>query len=155
LISSKIQKIAYVDLKEVYNDFKMTKELESSLTNVQAQRKRVLDSLGLRLQLFAKSIDNTPEKERTSKMQQLEAGKQEYFAQKQQFDQDDQNTVRKYNEEVWKQLNQYVKEYGKEHHYTYVLGGDGTGALMYGDDAVNITNEAKVYVNSRYKGGVK
>ena len=151
-MSNKIPKTGYVDLKEIYNDFKMTKELEGTLSNVQQQRKLVLDSMVLRINLTAKQIEKIPEKSRTVPIQGLDYKKQEYYMKKKQFDEDNENTLRQYNEQVWKQLNQYVKDYAKEHHYNYVFGADGTGTLMYGDDAQEITLEIKKYSNARYKG---
>jgi outer membrane protein len=154
-LNNKIPHMGYVDLKEIYNDFKMTKELDAVLSKVQQQRKMTLDSMELKLKFLIKKIESTPEKERKEITESLQLEKQEYFQRKQQFDTDDQNTVRQYNDQVWKQLNQYVKDFGKENHFTYLFGADGTGTLMYGGELQEVTPEVKRYVNEHYKGQSK
>jgi outer membrane protein len=55
-------------------------------------------------------------------------------------------------DELWKQINEYVQQFGKENHYKVILGANGTGSLMYSDKALDITPELTSYINSRYAG---
>jgi hypothetical protein len=42
-------KIGYVQINEVYNEFRLKKELEGKLSTVQIARKGILDSLGMKI----------------------------------------------------------------------------------------------------------
>jgi len=58
-----------------------------------------------------------------------------------------QNRSQKYQEEVWGVINRSVERYGKEHHYKFILGATGNGALMYADESEDITKEIIAYIN--------
>jgi len=145
-------KIGYVNIETVYNDFQMKKELESKFQNVQSMRKNILDSLKLQLGLLAKRIASPNDKEN---MQRFEMLRQEYLLKEETFMQDNQVTTEQYAAQIWKQLSQYVKQYGKDHSYTYVLGMETKGTVLYGNEAEDITNDVKQYINAQYQGGAK
>jgi len=152
ITSGKKTEIVYVELESVYNNFDMKKELETKLTNVQQMRKSILDSMKIKLNAFSMSIKSPKE---VKAIQDFQIRKQEYLAKKQNFDEDNQNTTQAYTAQIWKQINQYAKDYGKSHEYTVILGGDGEGTLMYADETKNITTEIIKYINERYKGEKK
>lgn len=51
---------------------------------------------------------------------------------------------------IWKRLNPYIAEYGKEKGYAYIYGANGTGNVLYADESEDITKELIEYVNKRY-----
>jgi len=51
---------------------------------------------------------------------------------------------------IWKRLNPYIAEYGKEKGYAYIYGANGTGNVLYADEGEDITDELIEYVNKRY-----
>lgn len=51
---------------------------------------------------------------------------------------------------IWKRLNPYIVEYGKEKGYAYIYGANGTGNVLYADESEDITEELIEYVNKRY-----
>lgn len=152
-------KVAYVNLNKVYNDFEMKKELEKKLTTVQDFRKKTLDSLELGLNIMSRTLQNFDQsgnkKGIEERMPEFQQRREEYFAKQKSFEEDNAAMTGQYTEQIWKQINQYVKDYGKEKGYTYVLGADGTGAVMYAEEKNEITEEVIGYINQRYKGGVK
>lgn len=48
---------------------------------------------------------------------------------------------------IWEELNQRIEEYGEMMGYTYILGANGDGSIMYGDNAEDITEELIIYLN--------
>lgn len=48
---------------------------------------------------------------------------------------------------IWDELNKRIEEYGKEMGYTYILGANGDGSIMYGDEAEDVTEELIKYIN--------
>lgn len=147
-----VPKLAYVELETLYNDFPMKKELEAKLTNVQQARKNILDSL--KIQLNAMSISIKSEKE-VDAIRNFQIKKQEYLAKQENFEHDNQATTQAYSAQIWKQINQYVKDYGKQNSYTLLVGTDGSGTLLYADEKKNITTEVSTYINERYSGEKK
>lgn len=152
LINNKVPKLAYVELEILYNDFPMKKELEAKLTNVRQLRKNILDSLKIQLNALSLSVKSDKD---ADGIRNFQIKKQEYLTKQQNFEQDNQATSQNYTSQIWKQINQYVKDYGKEHNYTFILGAEGIGTVMYSDEAKNITKELSGYINEKYKGEKK
>jgi len=151
ILLNKKDKIVYVEMETVYNDFSMKKELEAKLTNVQQLRKHILDSI--KIDANALSLAVTSEKD-IDGLRKFEAKKQEYLMKQQNFEEDNQSLTKKYDTQIWKQINQYLKDYGKEGDYEIVIGSVGNGSVMYAVDQLNITKDVLDYINSRYKGEV-
>lgn len=141
-------KIGYIDVNSVYDSFAFKKEIEAKLIHVKETRKNILDSMQLQLKVLANTLKPEVEKERML----FEAKRQEYFSKEKAFSEDNDALTREYSSQVMKQLNQYVQEYGSEHGYTYILGADGNGSLMFADKNKNITTEVLEYLNKKYKG---
>jgi outer membrane protein len=143
-------KTGYVDLVMVYNEFNMKKELDGKLQEVQEKRKNIMDSLALQLNILGQRAELSAEGD---SIRYIYAQQRNYYLMhQQQFEQDNGSTAQIYQEQIWKQINQYVTEYGKEHDYSYIFGGDGTGSVMYSENGNDLTEEMKVYVNTRYEG---
>ncbi len=145
-------KIAYVRLNKVYEGFDLTKEVEKKYDAVSAARQNILDSMELQLKSLGRKIETLKENERKGLIMEFEAKRNEYLGKKQQFTADNDKTVEQYNEQIWKQLNQYLEDFGKEAGYSFILGAEGSGSIMYGESGKDVTEEVKVYVNKKYKG---
>ena len=48
-----------------------------------------------------------------------------------------------------------IKEYGKQKGYTFILGANDGGSVLYGADNKDITKEVTEYLNNQYKSGKK
>lgn len=145
------QKVAYVDLNEVYNDFQLKKELESKLKNTQNQRKTILDSIRIQLNLLKAKVTSAPKPDEDF-IRQFEYKRQEYLLKEKQFSEENDNLSQQYTDQIMKQMNQYVEDYGKSKNYDWIQGAKGDGGLMYVNKKFNITKEVLEYINSRYKG---
>lgn len=145
---SRAPKVVYVELTQVYTDFELKKELEGKLDGIKLKRKQILDSLELDLTALSKRAETNDKKA----IALFEEKRIEYLQNEQNFSQDNEVMTQEYSGRIWKQLNQYIQDFGKENDYEYILGADGSGAVMYANGQNNITNEVKKYVNQRYKG---
>lgn len=45
-----------------------------------------------------------------------------------------------------------IKEYGKQKGYTFILGANDGGSVLYGTEKKDITKEVTEYLNNQYKG---
>lgn len=147
-------KTGWVDLNKVYKDFILKKELEKKLESTQQARKKITDSLELQLKVLLKQINMENAKDK-NKVEVFSLKKEEYLVKKQQFDEDNNTMAQQYDAQIYKQLNQYVQDFGKSKNYTYIYGADGSGNLMYADSENDISDEVLVFVNERYKGITK
>jgi len=51
---------------------------------------------------------------------------------------------------VLNQINSFITEYGKEHGYDVILGTTMSGSVLYGDDALDITEDVLQELNRTY-----
>lgn len=139
--------IVYIELQKVYEDFQMKKELQSELEKINSLKQNQIDSLRLELEMMSRSIKNKNEVNES-----FELKKRTYLLKEQQTKENLEIVSNEYNERIWKQLNQYISDYGKEKNLKFLLGASGSGTVMYADENANVTKEVSVYVNSKYSG---
>lgn len=138
------EKTAFVNTIELYQSFHVTKERAKMLEQMQNQEKQKLDSMSIDIKSLRESGSNNA--------QQLGA-MEAYFRQvQQQSQQKITSQSQAYEEEIWKQLNQYVIDYGNKYHYDYIFGATGNGSLMYSSEKQNITKKVLEYINGSYDG---
>lgn len=145
-------KTAFINTETIYEKFALKQKLEDELKATQSARNILLDSLRFELDLLALEVQK-PEKQADSALiRNFNALRDYYFQQQQQLQEDNDALAQQYTEQIWTQLNQYIKEYGSENDYEYIFGANGDGALMFANDAVNITDDVNNFVNERYQG---
>lgn len=147
-------KIAYVELGTVFSEFEMTKQYKTKLEATVLARKAVLDSLELGLKAKSRSI-NALGKATDNVIEDFTYNKEYYLEKAQQFEEDNQALKQKFDAEINKQLNQYLKDYGEKGGYKYIFGANGSGNLMYANEGDNVTPQVIIYINERYKGSAK
>lgn len=154
VLSSGKSGMAYARMDELYNSFEMKQLLEKKLKDTEEARKFVTDSLLLDLQAMESQLKNIPEKD-TLSLRMYSLHQQIFMQQKQEFDEDNVALAQKYTDQIWAQINQYTKDYGKENGYSFILGAAGDGVLMYADDSKDITEALKIYLKEKYHGQIK
>lgn len=146
-------KSAYVDLGKVYNEFTLKQDLETRLTDVTVLRQAQLDSLKLELTTLGRTYQNETDEGLKKELEtQYVTKRQEYLMKESSFNEETERLTTEYDEQIWKQINQYVRDYGAKHGYSYIYGAEGSGSLMYGSESENITEEVVSYVNTSFKG---
>lgn len=147
-------KVAFIKSVELYNEFELKKELEIKLATVKNQRKSILDSLMLQLKMASTQLEyNKGKEDKEIKLFQIQ--KQDYLYKEKQFDEDNQRLAEQYSQQIWKQINQYVSDFGKENNYSFIYGASGNGAIMFAQDKYDVTKELTAYINEKYKGEKK
>jgi outer membrane protein len=146
------QKIVFVNIETVYDEFVMKKELETKFETVTQLRQQILDSIKLELTILSKSLSP---KSDPDKIQEFKLKRQEFALKEQSFNESTEQTNEQYKNQIWKQLSQYIKQFGKKNKYTYMLGFENKSSILYGDEAEDVTKELSIYVNEMYKGGTK
>ena len=136
-------KIGYVEISKVYDEFTLTKKLNEDFTKMQTAKQGQMDTLKLRIERMEMDI------QQGNKSQLEEYGKMKsYYDELQdQVNKDNMIVQNKYLEQISGQLNSLVKEYGEKNHYDVILGANGDGNIMHGNEGLNITEEVIAYIN--------
>ncbi len=145
------KKTAFINLKQVFEEFEYKKEMEGKLKAVQQERQKIIDSLEFELRLFAKQLESE-RKPTNSDIVLFEAKRDDLSRKQQQFEEDNTALIEKYDKQIIGQLNQYVADFGQKEGYKYIFGNDGNGNIMYGSESENVTSQVIKFINNRYKG---
>jgi len=144
-------KTAYISIQGVFDGFEMKKEYEKKLTATKNSRQKLLDSLEMGLKILGKKIESENGKNKED-LNVFSVKRDDFLQKKKVLEEDNIMQTKKYDSEILTQLNQYVRDYGKENGYTYIFGNDGGGSLMYAKETKEITKEVTGYVNEKYRG---
>lgn len=127
----------FMDSFMVFEEFQMKKDYDKRLeTEIGAEQKE-LDAIGAEL-----SVTTDPAK--------IDALKKDFTVKKMAFDEKFSAISQQYTAEVYKRLNEYIKAFGKEQHYGFILGSNGQGNVMYVDQQQDVTKELIKYINKKY-----
>ena len=149
------QKIGFVNNSEVINKYQMKIDIENKFDNKDQNYKKKTDSIGLAYQLDAQQTQ-----ERLSKLtEQKQREGSQAFTQKwqvvqQQLQMEQQQMQQQFNKEidsVLKKVKEFVGDYGKANGYTFILGKNEAGSVMYGEEAQDLTQTIIDALNADYK----
>jgi outer membrane protein len=126
---------AFIVNQRVFSEFVGKRELEKKLDGLKTNNNKLVDSLSRLIQRSKTSAE----------AQTYQSGIEDIKLMEQQLSD-------KYTADIWKQINQWVNEYGKQNGYDYVFGAVGNGSLMYAKEANDITNEVVLFINKKYQG---
>lgn len=144
-------KTGYINIKEVYSGFEMKKEMEKMYLKTKSGRDKILDSMKFELNNLLKKVDAGNGKNATD-VKAFEKKREEFFQNKNYFEEENEKLSQQYDQQILTQLNQYVKEYGEQHHFTMLLGNDSNGLVMFGSEDLNYTKEVISFINEKYNG---
>jgi outer membrane protein len=142
------KRVMFIQNDLIFNEFKGKRDFESLLLKEQGKKKSILDSLAIEINLL-KSRNTGSDPKMSAMIQDRESL---YMRVKDEFIKSNNESYTKYMDEIWKQLNGYIQEYGKEKGYQYILGAQGSGVIMYAEEENNISKEVIEYSNKKYEG---
>ncbi|HYG50803.1 MAG TPA: OmpH family outer membrane protein [Flavobacteriales bacterium] len=144
----------YIDNFKLFNGFELKKTLEKELKVSVNARKLTLDSLRLVLGDMYRELDSSKlgQEENRKKLLLARQLENHIVLKEKSFAETDVLQAREMDEKIWKQINQYVKDYGEEKGLDIVFGTSGTGNIMYAKGDLDITDELVMYINKKYLG---
>ncbi|MBA3682858.1 MAG: OmpH family outer membrane protein [Bacteroidetes bacterium] len=145
LNSKNNKKMGFITTAKVFDEFALKKELEVDLKKIQLTKQAFLDSIKLKVQTMALKSNDALDPE-------INEYKKLYLIKEKQFNDESEELFQQYNDKIWKQLNQYIEDFGKEYKFDYVFGSAGQGNIMYASSGENLTDEVIKYVNGKYTG---
>ncbi len=147
-------KIGFIDNGKVVNAYQEKKDIEDKYKVKDEAFKKRTDSIGKAFQLEAQAFQLKAQKMSQKKAQEqygVLGQKQQLLQQQIQFEQ--QQIQQAFNVEidsVLSKVKDFVKDYGKKNNYTYILGKNEAGSVMYGKEENDISQIIIDALNADY-----
>nr|WP_321233959.1 OmpH family outer membrane protein [uncultured Psychroserpens sp.] len=150
------QKIAFVDNGEIINAYQEKIDVEAKFKLKDENFKKRADSIGQAFQLEAQSFQvNATKLSQKKQQEQYQALGQKQQLLQQQLQREQQVLTEAFNVEidsVISNVKTFVADYGKKNGYSFILGKNEAGSVMYGVDENDITQTIIDAINADYKG---
>jgi len=141
------KKEGYIDTAQVFNEFELKKFLEHKLEKQLLEYKQELDGLNLTLQnTYKDSVNGATKYIKIKELEQL-IEKKTYDAL------NVENSLKEqYNNQIWKQLNEYITAFGEHNNIDLLYGTSGQGNIAFAKEEYNYTAACLEFVNDKYQG---
>ncbi|WP_224485345.1 OmpH family outer membrane protein [Robertkochia aurantiaca] len=148
-------KIGFVDNTKLINEYQEKIDMESKYkTKIEKLNKRA-DSIAREFQAEAQAFETeakrlsqqSAQQKYNELMQKRQSIGQQLQMQEQQLSQESQAEI----DTLIKKVRGYIKDYGKNNGYTYILGANEAGSVLYGEDQKDLTDEILAKLNAEYK----
>ena len=137
------QKIAYLDNAKVVNEYQKKVDFEKvfqvKVTAFNKKADSLEKAIQMEAQLFQTKAAKMAQKDAETEYQALLQKKQMQDYQMQAEEQSLQGEGQKQIDTLIKEVKAFVKDYGKKNGYTYILGANDAGSVMYGIESNDIT----------------
>lgn len=149
-------KVAFVDNSKLLNDYQEKKDIETKLKGQISAYERKRDSISMAFQTEARAFDaqaktlpqNVAQKKYNELMQKSQILQQHLQQEEQKIQLESQTQM----DSLLSKVKKNIKEYGKQKGYTFILGANDGGSVLYGSEKKDITKEVTEYLNNQYKG---
>lgn len=148
-------KIGYVNNVKLMDGYQEKIDVEAKFkTKVDALTKKrdsISQAFQLELQAFQTKAQKMSQKNAQEEYALLQQRGQFVGQQLQQEEQQLQQTSQTEMDSLVSKVKQEIRAYGKANGFTYILGGGDGGAVLYGEDAQNLTDAVLKILNDKYK----
>ena len=154
--SQKTSELVYVDVNKLLEGYKRTKIVRAEFQAKAKTMNANIDSLVVNWQKELKDYEKARAKMTKKELelkQQLLSNKQQQVNNYQQAIQKKiQEEDKKVTQTVINDINDFVTEYGKKHHYKIIFGASGGGNIMYADKTTDLTETILEGLNAEFSG---
>lgn len=149
-------KIAFVNNSYVINDYLEKKDIEAKyqikINAYNQKRDSISKALQLEYQSFQLKSKTLPEQEAQSEyevlLQKQQMLQQQFQFEEQQISKQSQTEI----DSLITKVKTFIKKYGKENNYTYILGtSDAAASVLYGKEENDISETILKALNENYK----
>ncbi len=155
IIMPKNNKLVYVETGILLNEYEGMKQarikIEDNNKKLGAEVDSLIQMFQSDLKAYEKDRKKMSKKERELKEELLRTRQQQVnnFQQAKQIQA--QEEEQKITQTQMNRINDFIKVYGQKKGYTYILGANGSGNVVYAEEAYNITKEVIEGLNKQYK----
>jgi outer membrane protein len=148
--------LVYVDVNKLLEGYKRTKivrtEFETKAKTLNANVDSLLVDWQNELKDYEKNRSNYSKKELELKQELLGNKQQQINNYQQAIQKQIQEEDKKSTQTVINDINDYIKEFGKEKGYKIIFGASGSGNIMYADEATDLTETVLEGLNKEFEG---
>ena len=148
------QKTAYIYINEVVAEYHAMQDVDDKLTLSETMGKENLDTFYKNIQdkinWLKENHENIKDSEVVDKHHEIIDLEKVFNTMKQRTNNKLDSIRFTLKEPIYKDVNQYIKNYSEENGYDYVLGNLGNGNIMYGNNIYDITLEVIDGINVAY-----
>ena len=148
--------LVFVDVNKLIEGYKRTKivkaEFDKKATTMKANVDSLLSDWQKELKVYEKERSNMSKKELELKQQLLSNKQQQINNYQQAVQKQLQEEDKKVTQTVINDINDFVKEYGKQQGYKVIFGATGNGTIMYGEETADLTDKVLKELNAEFEG---
>ncbi|UJH69059.1 OmpH family outer membrane protein [Allomuricauda sp. SCSIO 65647] len=149
------QKIGYVNTVELLDGYQEKIDVETRFNTKRSAFTKKRDSISqafqLELQDFQTKAQKMSQKNAQEEYNLLQQRGQFVGQQLQQEEQQLQQTSQTEIDSIVSKVKNEIKAFGKANGYAYILSGGDGGAVLYGNDADDLTDKVLKILNDKYK----
>ncbi|WP_417859359.1 OmpH family outer membrane protein [Xanthomarina gelatinilytica] len=149
-------KQVYVDVNKLIDGYKRTKvvraDFEKKAKTLNANVDSLMGDWQNELKIYEKERSKMSTKELELKQELLGNKQQQINNYQQAIQKQIQEEDKKATQTIVNDINDYVKEYGKKHKYTIILGASGSGNIMYANEDADLTKVVLEGLNTEFEG---
>jgi outer membrane protein len=157
----RLLKIAYVNVDSINANYQLMKDFNSEIQQKENQFQDIYTGKAKKLQdeyqgyMQKKQSGNISQIEDEKDQKDMEAKKSELDGMQQQRD-ELLKEVQERNYELQKKIQKFIAEYNKKSGFDYILGYENVGgAVIYGNDSLDITKPIVAQLNQQYKDSLQ
>jgi len=146
------EKIAYMDLAKIFDEYNKTKDLDKQLENKGTAKQAERDKLVAEIKKLKDELELMGDKGKEAKQTAID----EKIKKLQDFDRESRDALRKERDDMARQILKEIKdtidEVGKKEGYFLILD---SRAILYGKESDDLTNGILKMLNDKYAKGKK
>lgn len=158
---NRLLKIAYVNVDSINSNYQLMKDFNGEIQQREAQFQEIYSTKAKKLQdeyqayMQKKQSGNISQVDDEKAQRDMEAKKNELDGMQQQRD-ELLKEVQERNYELQKKIQKFIAEYNKKSGFDYILGYENVGgAVIYGNDSLDITKPIVTQLNQQYKDSLQ
>lgn len=149
LLSHPAPRIAVIDNQRLFDGFDMKAEYEARLREIENRQRHVLDSIELEVRKLRMSPAGQVNRETALAEERLIG---EYRERSALFRENLGRATEQFDQNIWKQIEAIMKDFGAEHGYDYVLGKSTYDDIYAFPESADATEQAIEFLNQHYQG---
>ena len=154
--SQQASELVYVDVNKLLEGYKRTKVVRGEFEVKAKTLKANVDSLVVgwqnELKIYEKERSKMSKKELELKQELLGNKQQQINNYQQAIQKQIQEEDKKATQTVINDINDYVKDYGKQQGHQIIFGASGSGNIMYANEASDLTQTVLDGLNAEFEG---
>ena len=155
LVSCQQEKIGFVDNVKLMNEYQEKVDADTKFKSEEEVLTKKRDSLSqayqLEMQAFQTKSQSMSQKKAQEEYGVMQQRGQFIGQQLQQEDQQLQASGQVEMDSIVGKVKEEIKAYGQANGYTYILGGGDGGSVLFGTEALDLTDEIVKILNDKYK----